>query len=332
MKPVLIDRSLVNLKFTSKDTDDNSKKSMFMYVCALLEAGASYIELDFQSLIRLPKPSGAEKFIYRINAPEEFVVANALNFSYAVLPLKFAYILPRLELPVILEIDAGDASDPANVFNILGLISANVDLTSFPHLEMLRLTGDFDSATIPEILSTYRRRTVIPADICPKNRNLTALDSAIAAYRAGFDAVTVSFAAPDDEDGGHATLEETLIMLASMYKLTVSPSYLEGICKASLFAGMFREIGRTNLTLMMHKYAYSPLTIKKIDKPPELVQTERDAPKIRMKSRTANRRPTARVLGSMGVEQEMSDEIVKILESCSMELFGQSKQDEEEQQ
>jgi hypothetical protein len=328
MKPVLIDRSLVNTDFADprppkRPNDGHSaQKELFLYVCSLAEAGASYVELDFKSLIRLPKPSGAENYIYRLTAPEEFVMANALNFAYAVLPLKFAYVRSRLELPVILEIDVGDASDPMAVFNILQLISTNMDLTQF---QMLRLTGDFDSATVPAIASVYRRRTVIPLDICPRNGSLTALDSAIAAYRANYDAVTVSFGDNDN----FATLEEMLIMLGSMYRIFVSGTYLEGICKASLFSSMFALHKRTNLSLMMSKYMHTPTSIEKIDTPfcPKAAadKPKRAAPKVREKPPFKNTRGLmTRVVNSMGLAEETSDEIMKILDSCNID-FAKTK-------
>jgi hypothetical protein len=313
MRSVLIDRSLVGMRFTDldKELDFSDKKAMFMYVCALAEAGAAYIELDFQSIVRLPKPSGSENFIYRIGAPEEFVVANALSFSYAVVPLKYHYVVSKLELPAILEIEVGSS----DVFDVLQLISSNIDLSEFG---MLRLIGDFEPTQIPAMISTYRRRSVIPLDICPVNTSLTALDSAIAAYRSVADAVTVSFG--DYER--FASLEELLIMLSAMYKIIVSGDYLEGICKASLFSAMFSQKKATNLSMMMNKYMYRPLVIEHIDS--ELTQEEVELQKLRPPSYRrgsyVKSNPAQRVLSSMGLEQETSNEIIKILNDCNMEM------------
>jgi hypothetical protein len=320
MKTVLIDRSLVGTKFDVNFGED--KKAMFMYVCALIEAGASYIELDFDSVVRLPKPSGAENYIFRISRPEEFVVANALSFAYAVLPLKYSYVLPKLELPVILEIDVGDS----DIFSILQIVSSNIDLSLY---SMIRLVGDFDPDSIPSILSTYRRRTIIPIDICPRNTAITALTSAIAAYKANSDAVTVKFG--DYKD--FASLEEVLIMLSSMHKLIVSADYLEGICKASLFLSMFTEgTSRSNLALMMQKYMHGPLKIENVDAPVDLDAVELKqllGSRIRMPYPTARSSPAARVLNSLGIEQEMSDEIIRVLKDCSMEIFQKLGADED---
>ncbi|MCL2070647.1 MAG: hypothetical protein FWH07_00220 [Oscillospiraceae bacterium] len=320
MKTVLIDKSLVGTSFTKGLADD--KKAVFLYVCALIEAGASYIELDFDSVVRLPKPSGAENYIFRLNRPEEFVVANALNFSYAVLPLRLSYVMSKLELPVILEIDTGDS----DVFDILQIVASNIDLSQYG---MIRLTGDFEPDSIPEIISTYKRRTIIPIDICPKNSMLTALNSAIAAVSANSDAVTVRFG--DYKD--YASLEELLIMLSSMHKLIVSPDYLEGICKAALISSIFSEgVGRSNLSLMMQKYMHGPLRIPNIDRvaEPETAELSRLlGSRIRMNDVSDRGNLMSRVLGNLGLEQEVSGKLADILQNCNIELFKVIKEDDE---
>jgi hypothetical protein len=79
---------------------------------------------------------------------------------------------------------------------------------------------------------------------------------------------------------------------------------------------------------MMSKYAHCPQTILRIDETPEFVQKERAAPRVRIKNQPSSRNPAARVLGSLGIEREMSDEIVKILESCNIDFRGEKKEEE----
>jgi len=355
MRPVIIDRSLVGAGFNAISPDSNrepflgceltDKKAMFSYVCALAQAGVSYVELDFASLVRLPKPSGSENYIYRLGSPEEFVVANALNFAYVVLPLKFAYILPRIDprLPVILEIDVGDVSNPQNLFNILGLISSEMDLT---HFAMIRLTGEFDPDTLPVIFNNYKRRTIIPLDICPRNTVLTALDTAITAYRHGFDSITVSFG----DDNNYASLEELLIMLASMYKIIISPDYLEGICRAVLFSGLFDEFrsfktldsigefAQTNLSAMMSRYSLSAPAIPRVDDEPTPcpecgkvhIEPRVHIPRVRIKANeNQNGSFSYKALNSMGLDGDILNEIAKILESCNLDIKGKAQTNED---
>ena len=300
------------MKFDKTFSED--KKLLFMYVCSLVEAGADYIEVDFEAVMKLPKPSGAEKYIFRLSRPEEFVVANTLNFSYAVLPLRFSYVQQKLEIPVILEVETGDS----DVFDVLQVVSANIDLSQY---SMIRIIGEFEPDTIPAIISTYRRRTIIPLDICPSNAGLTALTSAISAFNAKSDAITVKFG--DYRD--YASLEEVLIMLASMHKIIVNQDYLEGICKASLFWTMCTtETERSNLMLMMQKYMHGPLKIENVD----VLVDDNEAQikqllgsRIRAATPNLNTTPTARVLSSLGIDRETSNKIIEILENCSMDIF-----------
>jgi hypothetical protein len=282
-----------------------------MYVCSLIEAGASYIEVDFEAVQRLPKPSGSENYIFRLNVPEEYVVANALSFAYAVVPLKYHYIASELEIPAILEIETGDS----DIMAILQLVSSSIDLSPFT---MIRLVGDFEPDTISDILAKYKRRTVIPIDICPTNSTLSALTCAIAAVRANCDAVTVSFG----EYEKFASLEELLIMLSAMYKIVVSPDYLAGICKASIFLSMFSEEKLSNLAMMVRRYMYRPINIQTVDDNRIIEQTVKPPPMSvycdnRQKSNLA-----ARVLHSMGIERELSSQIIEILDSCRVDIYG----------
>ncbi|MCL2037065.1 MAG: hypothetical protein FWG83_06755 [Oscillospiraceae bacterium] len=314
MKTALIDRSLVGMQVSSLREDSPPKedvqKVLFMYVDSLIESGASYVEIDFQALLKLPKPSGAEKYIYRLGAPEEFVVANALSFEYALVPLRWHYIAPKIERPVILEIEVGNS----NILKVLQLLSSEVDFSSF---SMFRFIGEFEPDSIAGIVSLFRQRTVIPLDLCPTNHNLSALSAVIDACKANCDAVTVSFG--DYEK--FAALEEVLIMLSSMHKIMVSPYYLSGICKASLFQELLREEESgfpSNLAAMMRRYMHRPINIERVDGS-DLAGVH--TPMVRMPGE--NRQTTIEnVLDSMGLEREMRDELVKILDECNTGISG----------
>jgi len=299
MKPVLIDRSLVNINFHA----DVDKKEAFAYVSAIAEAGASYIELGLNSLVKLPKPGGSEKYIYRLSEPEEHVVANAFEFAYAVVPLNLSYIVPKLTLPVILEIDI----DGSDVFDVLPVIASSLD---FSRLNMLRLTGEFDPEAMARNIANYRRKITLPLDICPKNSKLTALDAAIAAYLGSADAVTLSFG----DDINYATLEEFLIMLAALHRVIVSRDYLSGICKATMISSLIAETRVTNLSMMMQKYMYCPFNIENAD---NISQQKRQ---IMLKNAMCELPAAARALSALGLERELSDEIIGVLKWCNMEI------------
>jgi hypothetical protein len=293
----------------------SEKKAIFMYAESLIEAGASYVEIDYKTLEKILKPAVSQQYIFRINIAEELIVANALEFAYAVVPLRLHAILPMLEVPAILEIEIGDS----DVFAVLQLISQNVD---FSLVSMIRLVGDFEPETIETIITKYRRRTVIPLDICPTNGSLSALDSAICAYKSVADAVTVAFG----EYERFASLEELLLMLSAVHKVMVSPHYLSGICKASIFLSLFAEDDDkkvSNLGVMIRRYMHRPISIQNIDMPIDSDEFAVKPPNmIRLRNRNTNNGAAARVLRSMGLERETREKIMEILDDCQVDISG----------
>ncbi|MDR0223247.1 MAG: hypothetical protein LBI38_06940 [Oscillospiraceae bacterium] len=305
MKPVIIDKSLVGMNFY----ESAEKKEVFFYVCSLAEAGASYIELGLEAAVKLPKPNGSEKYIYRINGAEEHIIANAFEFAYAVVPLKYSFVIPKLTLPVILEIDV----DGADVFETLGLVAGNLD---FSRVNMIRLTGNFEPEQLSKIIFDYRRKMVLPIDVCPKNDRLSALSSAIAAYTANFDSVTVCFGDSDS----FASLEELLIMLSAVHKIIISRDYLTGICKASLLSAVIAETKITNLSVMMRKYMYCPLDIENIDGK-DGIRRSRPFGQNRFRRVPA----VEKAVRALGIEREISESIIKALNGCDMGFPGKAE-------
>jgi hypothetical protein len=320
MKPVLIDRSLVEMKFEDINSHFNEKRAISSYAEALIEAGAAYVEIDYQTLMRLPKPNGAENYIFRIGARDEYIVANALSFSYAIVPLRFHDITPRLNLPAILELNIGDN----DVFDVLQYATGVADISAY---SMIRLVGEFDPDTLAAMIVKYKRRTIIPIDICPTNDSLSALTAAISAYIANADAITVSFG----EYERFASLEELLIMLSAMHKIVVSRTYLTGICKASIFMSMFAEKIVSNLAVMIRRYMYRPMHIENIDSPKDTENLVVRRTSIGRGRKPQSLRPAARVLNSMGLERSMSEAIMEILDVCQVDISGIIKNTEDEE-
>ena len=321
MRTVLIDRSLVGMDFdkpnylTSKSA---LTKALHAYAESLREAGAGYVEMDEASFLRLPEPTGAENYIYRIGIPDDVITVNNFNFAYALVPLKEHHAIPFINKPVILEVEVGQS----DVFCVLQLISENVD---FSGVSMIRVIGDFEADMIPQIVGKYKRTTVIPLDICPTNNTLSALDSVIAAFRSNSDAVTVRFG--DYER--FASLEELLIMLSAVHKTRINPHYLAGICKASIFLSMLGEDKISNLAVMIKRYMYRPIDIENVDevrKPQNIKDRFWKPPgmsRIQLKTREVPNSPAARVLRTMGIDSEMSEQILEILKSCNMDILSE---------
>ncbi|MCL2018868.1 MAG: hypothetical protein FWG70_03830 [Oscillospiraceae bacterium] len=306
MRTAIIDRSLcgVNFKEPTRKTD------VYMYAQSLIESGADYVEVDLAALMRLPQPSGAENYIFRIGHSEEYRVADALPFSYAVVPLKYSYLIDKIKVPVILEVKLGDA----DILALLRVVSESIDLTK---TALLRLVGEFKKQPdeLKAVLDKINMLYAVPIDLCPLNTTLDALSTAVAAYEAGVGSLTFSFGNSSD----FASLEEFLISMATVHRNIVSRSYISGICKAAVLSALISDIETLNLKLLMKRYHLSPQRVETIDGPPLGFNPWKG--KMRPRRTLIQRR-----LDDMDVEEELSDEIVDKLRKCGMDLYtGEAK-------
>jgi hypothetical protein len=295
----------VNFKALTGKTD------VYMYAQALIEAGADYVEVDLPALMRLPEPSGAENYIFRIERADEYKIANALPFSYVLLPLKFSYLIEKLDIPVILEIKTGDA----DILALLKVVSESINLTN---VALLRLVGDFKKQAdeLGNILYRIRMLYAVPIDVCPLNTTLGALAAAITAYKAGVDSVTLSFG----NSGNHTSLDEFLISMATVYKTVITKSYISGICKAAVMSSLIGDIETLNLKMLMKRYRLSP----------QRVETADDSPAGRNISFKQPRRKTLveRRLIGLEVEEELSEEIADTLKKCGIDFYSDRENDD----
>jgi hypothetical protein len=305
MKTAIIDRSLCGVIFK----EITSKTDAYTYALSLKEAGADYIEIDLNALVRLPEPIGSENYIFRIENIEEFPVANALPFLYAVLPLKLSYLIEKINIPVILEIKTGDA----DILALLKVVSESIDLTK---IALLRLVGDFRKQPdeFRSILNKIRMMYAVPFDICPLNTTLGALSAAITAYEAGIDSLTLNFG----NSSNFSPLEEFLISMATVHKLVISRNYISGICKASVMSALISEIKTINLKMLMKRYQLAPQRVEIADGTP-LSWNPWKGKKYPRRSLIERR------LDFMEVEEELSQEIMAQLKKCGVDFFGRDK-------
>jgi hypothetical protein len=308
MRTAIIDRSLAGVVFK----EVISKADVHMYAQALIEAGADYVEIDLQALVRLPEPSGAENYIFRIENADEYRIANALPFAYALLPLKYSHLIDKLEIPVILEIKTGDA----DILALLRVVSESIDLTN---VALLRLVGDFKKQPdeLKAILGKIKMLYAVPLDICPLNTTLGALSASIAAYEAGVGSITMSFG----NSSNYTSFEEFLISMATVHRSIITRSYISGICKAALISSLIGEIETQNLKMLMKRYQLSPQRVEVADGIPMAFNPWRGE-KPRRKSLMERR------LLDMEVEGELSDEILDTLKKCGLEFFSGNKKND----
>jgi len=308
MRTAIIDRSLCGVAFK----EITSKTDVYMYAQSLIEAGADYIEIDLEALARLPEPSGAENYIFRIERAEEYRIANALPFAYALVPLKYSYLIEKLDIPVILEIKTGEA----DILALLRIVSESIDLTN---VALLRLIGDFNKP--PEefkaILNKIKMLYAVPLDICPLNTTLGALTAAVTAYEAGIGSLTLCFGS----NNNFTSLEEFLISMATVHKNIITRSYISGICKAAVMSALIGKIETTNLNMLMKRYQLSPQRVERADGPPLSYNP--------WKGQKARRRTLIeRRLDDMEVEDELSEEIIDTLKKCGIDLYSGDKKNE----
>ncbi|MCL2078182.1 MAG: hypothetical protein FWH08_07255 [Oscillospiraceae bacterium] len=309
MKTAIIDRSLSGLSFN----EITGKSDVYLYAKSLIEAGADYVEIDLQTLARLPEPTDSDSYIFRIERAEEYQIANALPFAYTLVPLKFSNLIEKLEIPVILEIKTGDA----DILALLKIVSESIDLTG---VALLRLIGDFrrQADDFPTLINKIRMKYAVPIDICPLNTTLGALSAAIAAYQARTDSLTLNFGS----NSNFTSLEEFLISMATVHKFIISSSYISGICKAAVMSSLISEIKTDNLKMLMKRYRLSPQRVEKVDSSP--FQRYPNIKKSRRKTLVERR------LDGLEVEEELSEEILNKLKKHGMDFYrlGKTKKTE----
>lgn len=307
MKTVMIDRSLAEMRFhqSTKKTD------VYYYAMALIEAGADYIEVGLNAMTRLPKPNGSENYIYRIETPEEVVVANAFPFAYAVIPLRLSYLIQHINVPVILEVKIGSV-DPLALIKV---VSDNIDLTK---IAMLRLIGDFTLSPndFAAMVKSFRARYAVALDICPTNETLMALSNSIIAYASEVDSITVSYGNSDN----FTPFEEFLIAMSTMYRVTITPTYIPGICKAAVLSALIGIIETKNLQLLMQHYRLSAQQIKRADG----INRSRGFG-IDSEYEKSYASVTEKSITELVDDEEISEQIMEIMKVCNIDLFSDDK-------
>lgn len=298
MKTSLIDRSLVGLNFR----EITNKTDVYMYADSLVKAGVNYIELDLNALSRLPKPSGSENYIFRIERPDECVIANALPFAYAVLPLHLSYLISKIQIPIILEVKIGDV-DP---IILLKIIADNIDLTK---VSLLRLLGDFSLMPnqFDELIKKIRSKYAFSIDICPTNNSLMALSSSIIAYAACVNSITLNFG----DNKTFASLEEFFFSLATMYRIIINKNYITGICRAAMLLFLIGENCKNNINNIIKHYNINSNDVVLID------GKEKAGDDVLKKRVFSEKR-----LSDAPFDEELSEKMTEVLKEYSIDFYS----------
>jgi hypothetical protein len=259
VKTAIIDRSLCDLRFV--DEPVKSRSVVPLYCAALLETGVDFIEISVPALVRLPSLSASDNYIFRIKRENDVAAANALPFAYVSLSLNLSYLIPKINKPILLEVNVGNC-DPLTFVRV---VSEHIDLTQ---IALLRLVCDFQQnpTEFDRFVTEYRLRYATPLDICPLDNSLEAVSQAVTAYASNVNSITLAFGGGDDKDVPFAPLEDFLITLATGYRILLSSKYIAGICKAMSWAQLFSDIKTQNLLAIMQAYHMSSKVIHQVDR------------------------------------------------------------------
>jgi hypothetical protein len=219
-----------------------------------------FIEISVPALVHLPSFSAADNYIFRIKRENEVAAANALPFAYVSLALNLSYLIPKINKPILLEVNVGDC-DPLTFVRV---VSEHIDLTQ---VALLRLVCDFQQnpAEFDRFVTQYRLRYATPLDVCPLDSSLEGVSQAVTSYAAGVNSITLAFGG-GDQDVKYAPLEDFLITLATGYRILLSSKYIAGICKAMSWAQLFSGIKTRNLLAIMQAYHMSAKVIHQVDR------------------------------------------------------------------
>jgi hypothetical protein len=319
VKTAIIDRSLCDLRFT--DEPIKGKSAVKLYCDALEETGVDFIEIALPALLRLPTPTEADRYIFRVKREKDLAVANGLPFEYVSLALNLSYLIPKINKPVLLEVNVGDC-DPLTFVQV---VSEHIDLTQ---VALLRLVCDFSQnpAEFDHFVKAYRLRYAAPLDICPLDSSLEAVSQAVTAYAAGVNSITTAFGG-GEELLRFAPLEDFIITLATGYRILISSKYIAGICKAMSWAQLFSDIKTQNLLAIMQAYHMSAKAILQVDyavNQAELNQRVRSELVRLHEENTAHgfRNIADRRLEDLPLDETVAEYASDVLRKSCIEIFG----------
>lgn len=229
MRAVLTDRSLCALPLK----DNAPPEQIIAYIQALVQAGVKYIELDFNTVMRLKELPDGVGYIFRLCDPRFAELAHVFDFSYVLLTLNDFKAKLSLPVPAIVELPSGTHLSQG-LYNIL-----NGQLDG--KLGMVRLRGDFEFETVRDaanVVMENKRKSTVPLDFCPTNGHYTALDSAIKLFSMNADCITMCMGT----SGMYAGLEEFVFTLMTVFGI-VPPELNPGaiIRASSLSKSIFRS-------------------------------------------------------------------------------------------
>ena len=306
MKTTIIDKSLCHMNF-SASADENSVKE---YAVSLFKCGVDYIEIGSAALPFFENISTEFHYIYRIESVDDLKTMRGKEFAFITLPFDLLYLAPFTGHSVILEINVDDKP----IYGDLNSVAGRFEMF---FVSMVRFTGDFSDRheEMHTFTQLFKRKTAYSIDYCPLDTSMNGTNSAIAAFNAHADAITLSFASKSVYTG----LEKFLVTISFMYKEPFFPNFMIGLCLAALtMSGVSSEYfeGMNKVNEIMQFISERAVNI---DAAKSNIQPVKHNPDRKSRSRST---PEERFYEAMQIEGEFQNELEKALEKSRLGLVN----------
>ncbi len=187
MKTVLIDNSLCSLPIA----DDVDPEFLYGYICALADAGVSYVELDFRTMMKLDCFPKSMKYIFRLMDPVFLKITEHFKFDYLAVSLNDVRKGIETDVPIMLSLPIPDSfmdRSPRDVVRYAAnLVKGDISLVSMIGAYPVMSRGE-----ISQYLGFLKRELFMPVNICPTNDQMAAASNAVNFTVCGADCVTMT--------------------------------------------------------------------------------------------------------------------------------------------
>lgn len=303
MKTVIIDNSLCSI-IPKKAPDEKGADADFRsYAASVFQCGVDYMEIRREMLPYFHNVRLDDHYILNFSDPSDMELLNVFNFAYVVIPPKYAYLIPQIDIPVIYEINITGL----DLIETLSRLIAETDLTK---ISMIRLFGDFrlSDEEFFNMINWYKSSIAVPLDICPLNTHLTGNYTAMLAYQCKVNSITLCYGS----SRYFTHLEEFLILMHSMLGIILTEDYLKGIYKASIWEQEVSKYPRNFATELISSIGNTPPYIVNVDS--GLVKVpQRKRPKEKKKLSVSEK-----CISEFDLEREIADRLLEIMKSSGL--------------
>ncbi|GHU46085.1 hypothetical protein FACS1894120_2220 [Clostridia bacterium] len=302
------------------------------YTDALRKAGVSYFESSDMRVTALAIGRRVKGMLHRVGDPEDIFFINLVRdklikeeggadvLPYAVLPLHMAFLANRIQIPVILELPVKPGED---VWEVIKVVAENICLDKYAAVRLCGAIPD-DGEEVREIVRKYRASYAPPIDFCPSTDDMSMLQSAVSAYRAECDLLTMRFGNVGSGDVPNlVSLEEFLITMATAYHTIVSREYTGGLAIAEDMAQLCGISANQNIAAFINHYKLPFRFIPSVDVAPVHIRhLYTPAPDVKKQYAlySMDKKPGGRF--TLAADEDLEDEISKLVDSAIFQVIA----------